>query len=202
MKKITCFSIIYICLFLVGCVTLPPPANPHNLCHIFKSRLSWYKHAQTASKRWNIPVHILMAIMKQESHFVAHAQPKRSWFLFIPLPRSSSAYGYAQAQDRAWNDYKKQAAKSWFPSRSDFGDAIDFIGWYLHKTHKINKVSVLKADLLYLNYHEGWGGYRRGTWKKKQWLMNVAKKVEQNALNYKQQLKQCRLHSVSSGWFW
>jgi hypothetical protein len=39
---------------------------------------------------------VQMAIMKQESAFVADARPPRDWFLgFIPLGRPSSAYGLA-----------------------------------------------------------------------------------------------------------
>ncbi len=201
MKRLWFMVIVAIfCLALTGCASLEPPANPNNLCNIFQDRPGWYKAAYKASKRWGVPIQVLMSIMKQESHFRADAQPDRPWFLFIPLPRTSSAYGYAQAQDPVWDEYKNEGSNSWFPSRSNFADSIDFIGWYVRKTNKVNGISPWRADLVYLNYHEGWGGYRRGTWKKKRWLPGVAKKVERLASTYGWQLKNCRL--PSPGWFW
>ena len=187
-----------LCAALSGCASLPPPSTPNNLCTIFKNRPNWYESAYKSSKRWKVPIQVMMAIMKQESSFRANAQPPRPWFLFIPLPRTSSAYGYPQAQDPVWDEYKKEASNSWLPSRSNFGDSIDFIGWYIRKTQRLNKVSPWRADEIYLNYHEGWGGYRRGSWKKKRWLVGVAKKVERNASTYGWQLKHCSL--PSPGW--
>jgi len=186
---------------MVGCASLPPPSNPNNLCSIFQNRPDWYRSAHKASKRWGVPIQVMMAVMRQESSFVANARPPRDWFLFIPLPRKSSSYGYAQAQDPVWGEYTKEASRAWFPSRSNFADSIDFIGWYIRKTQRINRVSPWRADEIYLNYHEGWGGYRRGTWKKKRWLRGVANRVERNASNYGWQLKHCRLPSIG-GWFW
>lgn len=201
MKRLIYLSItIVFCAALSGCASLPPPSNQSNVCSIFKSRPDWYKSTYKSSKRWGVPIQVMMAIMKQESSFKADAQPPRPWFLFIPLPRNSSAYGYAQAQDPVWNEYKTEASKSWFPSRSSFADSIDFIGWYVRKTQRINGVSPWRADEVYLNYHEGWGGYRRGTWKKKKWLIGVASKVGRTASTYGWQLKHCSLPSPS--WFW
>ena len=197
MKRILLFFVAGVTgTLLVGCASLSPttsspPPNPNNLCSIFKKNPSWYKRAHTSSKRWHVPIQVMMAIMRQESSFIAHAKPKRSWFLFIPLPRSSSAYGYAQAQDPTWNDYKSEAAQSWLPSRNKFSDAIDFIGWYISKTKKINKISPWDVANVYLNYHDGWGGFKRGTWKEKPWLIKVAKRVAHNANTYGWQLKKC-----------
>ena len=204
MSRLTFSVFVSVCilsLLLSGCATTTPSHSQANdLCLLFKARPQWYKYAYQANKRWDVPIHVMMAIMKQESHYVAEARPPRPWFLFIPLPRKSSAYGYAQAQDPVWEDYKAEASPGWFPSRSSFQDAIDFIGWYVRKTNRVNRVSVWRADELYLNYHEGWGGYRRGTWKKKPWLGPVAKKVERTAENYGSQLKRCDL--PKPGWFW
>ncbi|KKK93398.1 hypothetical protein LCGC14_2693290, partial [marine sediment metagenome] len=69
--------------------------------------------------------------------------------------------------------------------------AIDFMAWFVYKTHKVNGVSKWDAYAQYLNYHEGWGGYKRGTYKKKQWLMAVANKVKNRASRYGAQLKKC-----------
>ena len=176
---------------LVGCAS-SPPSKPHNLCAIFKEKPAWHRAASKASRRWDTPVSVMMAIMFQESAFRHNARPPRRWFLFVPLPRRSSAYGYPQAQDGTWNEYSQQAG-SWLSSRSDFADSIDFIGWYMDKTHKRNKVATSQADLHYFAYHEGWTGYRRGSYKKKTWLKAVAARVLRRSQTYQKQLDQCRL---------
>jgi hypothetical protein len=43
----------------------------------------------------------------------------------------------------------------------------------------------------YLAYHEGRSGYRRGSYKSKRWLLNVANKLEDRAIMYHVQLQRC-----------
>ncbi len=177
---------------LAGCASTAPPGNPHNLCSIFKEKPSWYEAAKKSQERWGTPTQVMMAIMYQESSFQHDARPAWEWFLFIPLGRPTSAYGYAQALDAVWDEYVEEAG-SFFSDRDDFEDAIDFIGWYNHKSRRLNKVSLWRADLLYLNYHEGWGGYRRGSWKSKAWLRKTAAKVAWRASEYGEQLRRCSI---------
>ncbi|MDP0588664.1 MAG: hypothetical protein QS748_05485 [Candidatus Endonucleobacter bathymodioli] len=185
-------AVLLMVVFVVSCSSPRPPSKPHDLCSIFREKPSWYKAAKKSQERWGTPVQIMMSIMYHESSFRHDAQPPRPWFLFIPLPRKSSAYGYAQAQDPVWGEYLEDAA-GWFADRDSFSDAIDFIGWYNHKSRKANGVTLWQADLLYLNYHEGWGGFRRGSWKSKSWLKKVAKKVQRRANEYGAQLRGCNL---------
>ncbi|WP_253705216.1 hypothetical protein [Endozoicomonas ascidiicola] len=179
-------------VFLTGCASTRPPAKPSNLCSIFKEKRGWYKDAKKANDRWGTPIQIMMAIMHQESSFRHDVRPPRPWFLFIPLPRNSSAYGYPQAQDPVWEEYLDEAG-GFFSSREDFGDSIDFIGWYTHKSRKVNGTSLWAADHQYLNYHEGWYGYRKGSYKKKSWLLATASSVKRRASNYGEQLRKCNL---------
>mgnify|MGYP001373883886 CR=1 FL=1 len=98
--------LIFSCIiFIAGCSTYQPK-KVDDLCSIFYGETDWYKSAKKSEKRWGTPIHVTMAIMKQESTFRAKVRPKRPTFFFIPLPRKSSAYGYAQAQNPAWNDLK------------------------------------------------------------------------------------------------
>jgi hypothetical protein len=145
----------------------------------------------------------MMAIMHQESRFVDDAQPERDWFLgFIPLPRKSSAYGFAQAQDPVWGEYLSQTGNSG-ADRDDFEDAIDFIGWYTDGSHRRLKLSKWDAHAQYLAYHEGRGGYSRGSYQSKPWLKKVATKVKNQASKYNQQLKTCQktLDERADSWF-
>lgn len=174
-----------------GCATLPP-RNPDNLCSIFHEKDDWYQAAQRSYQRWGVPIPVQMAIMYQESAFVADAEPPRPNLLgFIPWFRSSSAYGYPQAQDETWDAYQRQAGNR-FGDREDFVDSSDFIGWYCAVSHQ--KLGIAKTDpqKLYLAYHEGHGGFQRKSFLTKQWLMQTARKVAQRAQRYDRQLATCQ----------
>ena len=189
-------------LALSGCATYQP-SEVNDVCKIFRGETDWYKDAKAANKRWGTPIGLMMAIIKQESTFQSDVRPARPKFLFIPLPRRSSAYGYAQAQDPAWNDYRK-ATGNWSHDRDDFGDAINFVGWYTDTTHRRLGVSKWDPYKQYLAYHEGWGGYSRGSFNKKPELLRVASKVQRQTETYNAQLKKCSaaLDKSVKGWFW
>lgn len=179
-------------LMMLSACSSRPPEDPENLCNIFKEKRSWYKASLKMTKKWGTPVHVPMAMMYQESSFKKDARPPMRYFLgFIPIGRASSAYGYSQAKTLTWSDYKKETKQTW-ASRDDFSDAIDFMGWFTYKTHAINGVSKWDARTQYLNYHEGWGGYKSGSYKKKPWLVKVANIVDQRSKRYAGQYRQCK----------
>ncbi|MFT4520459.1 MAG: hypothetical protein ACI9JM_002862 [Halioglobus sp.] len=193
-----------LCFSLAACTT-SPPSSTDNLCEIFREKNDWYEDAADSREEWGTPVSTLMAIMYQESRFRADAQPPRKKILgFIPGPRPSSAFGYSQAKKETWKEYKRKAGR-YGADRDDFEDAIDFIGWYNYQSYKRSGISRQDPYALYLAYHEGHGGYNRGTYKKKQWLMGVARKVEIKAKGYRSQLLSCEEELKDSGglfgWF-
>ena len=194
-------AIIFAAL-LSGCAAYRP-SNTTNLCSIFQGNTSWYKQAKSANKTWGTPIPVMMAIMQQESNFKDDARPGYKYILWvIPNGRISSAYGYSQALNGVWGEYKT-ATGNWSADRDDFDDAIDFIGWYTTGTQRMTGVSKWDAYGQYLAYHEGRGGYKRKSYNKKPWLLGVAKKVKNRAASYTSQLKGCQsqLDSRSSGWF-
>ena len=182
----------FLALASSGC-SVSPPSNPNNLCSIFQEKDSWYSAAHEVHDKYGVPIHVAMAIMYQESSFVDDAKPPMRWFLFIPYGRGSSAYGYAQAQDPVWDDYLDEAG-SFFSDRDDFVDALDFIAWYMTKTKTANGVPLSDAYNQYLNYHEGWNGFKSGSYRSKDWLLKTARSVQQRADTYKQQLLHCDLY--------
>lgn len=184
---------------LVSCSTLPPK-NPENICSIFEENTDWYYAAKAAREKWGVPIHVPMSIMYQESSFKHDAIPPMDYFLgFIPIGRVSSAYGYSQAKTMTWDDYMRETGNSG-ADRDDFEDAIDFMGWFIYKSQKINKTSKWDPYNQYLNYHEGWGGFKRKSYKNKKWLMDVSRKVERRAKRYGAQLKKCEA-SLSKSWW-
>lgn len=66
-------------------------------------------------------------------------------------------------------------------------------------------ISKWDAKNQYLAYHEGHGGYRKKSYRKKAWLVKVADKVKRRADRYGAQLNGCR-DELDSGWdlwpFW
>lgn len=185
---------------LTGCAT-SPPSNVDNVCAIFREKDDWYEDAKQSRDRWGVPVTVMMAIMHQESRFVATAKPpRRKIFGFIPGPRPSDAYGYSQAKDSTWDWYQKSSG-NYGADRDDFDDAIDFVGWYCHTSLKQNGIPTNDAFRQYLAYHEGHGGYRKKSYRSKAWLVDVARKVDSRAKKYNQQLSGCRESLESRSWW-
>jgi hypothetical protein len=197
MKKLLILPFL---LSLAACTTAPPK-NSNDICATFREKEGWYDDAKDSFDKWGVPIPVQMAIMHQESHFVADAQPPRTWLLgIIPWFRPSSAYGYAQAKDETWDDYLDSAG-SWSADRDDFADATDFIGWYCNISHNRLGVSKWDAANLYLAYHEGHGGYQRKSYLQKAWLKRVAEKVAKRATLFQRQLGTCEKELQSESWF-
>ena len=189
MKQRRTWIFLLFLVILTGCATAPPK-DQNNLCNIYREYPDWYEDSLDMQKAWGTPLPVAMAIMKQESSFVSDALPPRDYLLWvIPWGRVSSAYGYAQAQDPVWGEYKDGTGNG--GSRDNFDDAIMFIGWYTTGTQRQLGISKWDAYNQYLAYHEGRGGYSRGSHLSKPWLIQVARKVEQQSRNYQAQLKQC-----------
>jgi hypothetical protein len=190
-KWLASYALLTVVIFaLAACDS--PPDNPENICEIFDDRGSWHRAAKRSHKKWGAPIALQMAILKTESSFEDDARPNRRWFLgLVPLGRPSSAYGYAQAIDGTWATYKKQTGDSG-ADRDDFSDAVDFVGWYVHKSHK--ELGLSKADFYsqYLAYHEGQSGFRRRTFEGKPNLQRKAQRVQSLANRYAAQYAACK----------
>jgi hypothetical protein len=184
---------------LAGCSSAPPQTQD-NLCAIFDEYPQWYDAAKDSEESWGTPAHILMSFVKHESAFVDNAKPPRDWFLFIPLPRGSSAEGYAQAQDAAWDEYQAENG-GLFKSRSDMEDALDFIGWYNHQSSESLGISKWDPKQMYLAYHEGRGGYARGSYNSKPEVVQLADRVDWQAREYGAQLLQCEDRFRCRHWY-
>jgi len=185
-------------LLLAGC-SYSPPRNINDGCEIFSEKDDWYEYAINSYEKWGVPVHVQLAIIHQESKFQDDAKPERDTLLWIiPWFRKSSAFGFAQVKDETWEWYMSKTG-NWGADRDDFEDATDFIGWYGNMTHKMLGISKWDARNQYLAYHEGHGGFKRKTYRKKGWLVKVADKVERRAKSYNAQLKRCA-GDLESGW--
>ena len=180
--------IIIFFFLLIGCSSIP--SNTANSCKIFDERYLWYKHAKKTEKKWGTPIYVQLAIIKMESDFDWLAKPLRQkLFKIIPFKRPSSSFGYSQAVNGTWEQYKNETGNK-LATRTRFKDSVDFIGWYTNKTESILKISKKDAFRQYVAYHEGWGAYKN--YKNNQKVIGLAKKVKNQSDKYKAQLKKCQ----------
>ena len=167
-KNFISITVFILMMFSLQSCLSTPPENPDNICLIFEEKSSWYKAAMKAEKRWKIPPYVLMSFVYQESSFKSDARPEREKLLgFIPWFRPSTAVGYSQALTMTWDDYKDETGNSG-ANRKNFKDSADFIGWYASK-----------------------GGFKKKSYRKKQWLVKVSDRVQARSTKYQQQYWGC-----------
>lgn len=168
-----------------------PPRNLDDACSIARQRPEYIKAFKTTQRRWGVPVHVQMATIYQESRYRADARTPHNYVLgVIPMGRLSSAYGYSQALDGTWDEYRRETGRR-RAKRDRMKDASDFMGWYMTKSYERNGIALSDARNQYLAYHEGHTGYARGSYNGKAWLLRVAEDVSRRAEMYRQQLESC-----------
>ena len=174
-------------MLATGCASLGaqhrPPTDQSNACAIFDERRGWRDPVFDAARRWDISPGVILAFMRQESSFRRDARP-----VDRNGNRLSSALGYSQALDGTWADYERARGRG---DRRDLRDAADFIGWYLTEISSQTGIDKTNPRDLYLAYHDGPGGFSRGTWRSKEWLIAVAGRVASTANTYDDQLRDC-----------
>ena len=170
---------------LAGCATKPskPIKAMADACAIIDQNSDWNDPMFDAANKWKITPGTILSFMRHESSFRHDARP---------LDRNgrplSSAQGYSQALDSTWALYERENGQG---KRNRFRDSADFIGWYLDHISKQTGIAKSDAKNLYLAYHEGPAGYRRGTYSGKSWLIATAERVDNQAEIYDNQLNRC-----------
>lgn len=183
---------------LSGCASAPE--NVENICKIFEEKGRWYKDAKKSEDRWGTPIHVQLAIIRQESTFKFDARPPRTKLLgFVPWKRPSNAYGYAQALESTWAWYQRDTGRRG-ADRDDFGDAIDFVGWYTHQSQTRAGISKWDPYNQYLAYHEGQTGWLNKSYRSNGKLKNIARKVDYRAREWGAQLRRCE-DELDDGWW-
>lgn len=190
MKKY--YATMFLLVFLAACgARNAQPRNLNDACSIVSQYPKYLRSMKKTERRWGVPVNVQMAVVYQESKFVGNARtPYRFALGVIPMGRQSSAYGYAQALDGTWDEYKDATGRR-FARRTDLGDATDFMGWYMNESYERLGISLTDARNQYLAYHEGQTGYARGSYRSKSWLLRVASNVESRSDMYRGQLQSC-----------
>ena len=197
--RVAALSLAAVCVSaLPGCASAPE--NVEDICAIFEEKGRWYKAAKKSEERWGTPIHVQLAIIRQESTFKFDARPPRMKLLgFIPWKRPSDAYGYAQALESTWERYQKSTGQR-RADRDDFNDAIDFVGWYTHQSQTIAGISKWDPYNQYLAYHEGQTGWLNKSYRAKGDLKKIAHRVDYRAREWGAQLSRCE-DDLNDGWW-
>ena len=168
------------------------PRNLDNACSILTERPHYVRPFKQAERKWGVETHVLMAMIYQESKFIADNRPPHVYALgVIPTGRQSSALGYSQALDGTWDEYLDQQGRRG-ANRTNISDATDFMGLYMTATVRENGIPLNDVYNQYLAYHDGRTGWRRGTYRSKPWLIRIAGEVRDRAVMYDAQLRTCR----------
>ncbi|MBI1416990.1 MAG: transglycosylase SLT domain-containing protein [Limimaricola sp.] len=168
------------------------PRNLDDACSIVTERPQYMRAFRAAERTWGVSPAVLMAMIYQESKFIANNRTPHQFVLgVIPVGRQSSAYGYSQALDGTWADYQQDRGR-WRARRDNIWDAADFMGWYMAQTTTETGVRIDDVRNQYLAYHDGRTGYLRGTHNSKAWLLRIANQTRQRANVYAAQLATCR----------
>jgi len=192
LKKILNKNLIYFIIFFFTAACSSVPKYPQNACKIFSQKYLWYKSTKKSSDTYGVPIYIILAFVNKESSFNRWAKPKRKkLFKIIPYKRPSSSFGYSQAVKKTWELYKTETNNP-LALRTRFKDSVMFIGWYMNKTKKINKIPLNDSYRQYLNYYLGWGNYAKKTYKTDKKAIIFAKKVQEQSKIYKNQLTKCQ----------
>jgi hypothetical protein len=191
MSRLLRASMLLLLLASCGGGNFSAPKNLDDACSIVRQRPTYLAAMKATERKWGIPVSVQMATMYQESKFVGNARtPHRYALGVIPMGRQSSAYGYSQALDGTWEEYKDDQRRGG-ARRDNIRDATDFIGWYMDESSRTLGISKSDATSQYLAYHEGRTGFANGSYNAKGWLVTVAQKVGARAERYRSQLRNC-----------
>ena len=115
--------------------------------------------------------------------------PRVKLFKVIPFKRPSSSFGYSQAVEGTWRQYKRETGNK-LATRARFKDSVDFIGWYVNKTTALLKIPKNDAYRQYLAYYKGWGDYKN--YSKDNKAIIYARSVKETASKYRKQLTLCK----------
>ncbi len=181
-------------LFLASCGggKFSAPRELDDACAIVNQRPEYLRAFKAAERKWGVPVNVLMATIYQESKFIGNARTGHRYVLgIIPMGRQSSAYGYSQALDGTWDEYRDDEGGRG-ARRDRIKDAADFMGWYMAETEEFLGIPLWDAENQYLAYHEGRTGFANQSYNSKPWLVEVADEVDQRSELYAAQLQGCR----------
>lgn len=145
-------------------------AEEVSLCKALHEHHTWLDGAVAAERRWGVPIWVSLAELN--------------------MPLGTEASQYIAPLDSDWQTYRIETER-WQADKGDVGAALDFLGWHAQLAVERNKLALDQAGQLYLAARLGHGGYHRLQYQPDLLLTRQAEQVQQTALSYREQLKQC-----------
>ena len=121
-KGVLCLCLLSV---LAACTTSPPKST-NNICDIFEEKRGWYDDAKESSGKWGSSIATMMAIIHQESRFVADAKPPRKKYLGFSWPQAFWCLWLYSGERKLKGVSEVDGQRH---DRDDFADAIYFVGW-------------------------------------------------------------------------
>jgi len=175
------------------------PDDPGDACDMFQHQNGWWRAVRASEQRCGASPALQLAIIRQESGFRYRARPPEKHVLWIiPAGRVTTAHGYSQALNQTWDQYKRARGDDGV-DRTEFSDATDFVAWFVSRSKSELGIPYSDARSHYLAYHEGRGGYARGSYRGDAALMSSARRVQGYYDTYAGQLARCQ-GELSRGW--
>ncbi|RCL01367.1 MAG: Lytic transglycosylase [Candidatus Tokpelaia sp. JSC085] len=183
--------VLSVVVLLAGCARTPTQIS--NICAVLSQNdgpvFNWQRSSKRAEQKYGIPMPIILATIYAESGFQQRAKPPRKKLLgLIPWKRLSTAYGYSQAVNGTWKEYRRKTGHK-TACRTSFDDAAQFIAWFHRESIRKNAISPNDVYGLYLNYHMGHRAYARGSHSA--FAIQKAQQVQMMAQRYAIQLRNC-----------
>ena len=141
--------IIFVLIMLGGCA-VSPPRNTENACNMLAEKPGWYDAVNDAADSWDVSEGLILSFIRQESSFVADAKPPRTKILWVYQALvQSSAYGYPQAKDGTWGDYRRDTS-SYLAERDNFRDtSILWVGTSIVHIGLLESRNPTRTDIIW-----------------------------------------------------
>ena len=187
---------------LGACVSTDPPDSPGDACAIFRQHESWWGAVKRGERRWGAPPALVLAIIRQESGFDHNARPARGrGFLFFPGRRRVLRMGLCASRQRDVGAIRARASRRRRRSTAT-SSATPLIScaWYCGVSNRELGIAFTDARAQYYAYHEGHGGYRRGSHQGNDRLGAIGDRVQSYYDTYRAQLDGCE--GELNRWWW
>ncbi|GIU66186.1 lipoprotein [Candidatus Phycosocius spiralis] len=152
------------------------------MCELLAKNPGWEDALRAASVKWKVNPGAILAVIDYESRFRADAKGQGG-----REEKALGNYGFTQANLRTWNWFLRDTKRAG-GSRSDFGLAVDFVGWHFATMERRIKSPRHNVANHYLAYKLGEGGYQRGASAHSRQL---AYRIEARAKSHDLALRSC-----------
>ena len=148
---------------------MPTPSQQEvaDACLLLKQNRPWHEALRDTARNWGAPMGFQLAVIKQESSFDGErpAASRRPPMVRARRRRTRViGQGLQPGARIPRGRCTRRRPATGAPAATTSATSSDFIGWYFSTTGKRTGLGQFDYKGHYLAYHEGAGGYLKGTW--------------------------------------